>query len=83
MLMNEGNYHGKLVRSGTDTFKNEKQTPYMYMTFSIEYEAIDGKWVSLQPVERDVVLFLTDKAWETTQSRLKGMGFNGSQPPVR
>ena len=33
--MDEGNYFGRLQSAGVAQLNNEKQTPYMYLTFSI------------------------------------------------
>ena len=72
-----GNYYGRLAEAGMDTLNNEKQTMFMYLTFSVTNVFINGAWQDIEPVNRDVKLFMSDKARPYTERTLETLGFNG------
>ena len=78
MLMDPGDYFGKLVEAGTDTI-GDKNTPLIYLTFEITHQGKDGAWYPLtQPTRRAVRWFLSDAAWPHTESKLRRIGFDGN-----
>lgn len=78
-MLQAGTYFGTLVAAGTDTLNNEKKTPYFYLTFQIEQQIDeDGNCMQIEPVSRDVMLYLTDAAVDYTLKKLKALGFNGN-----
>ncbi|MBN2138177.1 MAG: hypothetical protein JW720_10235 [Sedimentisphaerales bacterium] len=75
MAQQAGTYFGVLVEAGLD--KNQNETPFMYLTFSVTHFNDDG-WVELpQPLRRDVRFYLSDAAWPYTSEDLQNLGFNG------
>ena len=55
----------------------DKKTPAMRLTFDITLKAAAGEWVPLDTFSRDVMVWLSDNAWEMSQRRLAKMQFNG------
>jgi len=75
-MMSEGNYYGTIKKAVTSQSKNGK--PQICITFDVTHFANGGDWEPLSSnQERTVFLFLTDAAWEYTEKKLMGLGFNG------
>lgn len=75
-MFEPGIYKGKLVDAGVSQLNNEKQTPYIYLTFTLTHY---GNGAELQePVNREVRMFLSEKALSYTEDNLKKLGFNGN-----
>lgn len=74
--MQEGDYYGLLVGWGLAG----GDRPYVWLRFRITHDTQNGDWHQIQttdPVEHDVFCSATDKAWEYTERKLAGLGFNG------
>jgi len=79
-LMQPGRYYAFFQSAECGELGNEKSTPLIYMTFQITHCVGNDQWIELDPAvkaNRDVRLFLSDKAWPYTEKKLQGMGFNG------
>ncbi len=77
MLSEEGTYFGNLVEASSVTI-GDKNTPALSMTFEITHQADKEDWAEIDPFMREVLLWLSDKAWEFSQKRLAAMQFNGN-----
>ena len=76
MAAPEGIYLGSLIEAGTD--ENRNGTPLIYMTFEVIHCQGEVEWEELEkPIQRDVMLYLTEASVDYTHERLRAIGFNG------
>lgn len=75
-MLNPGTYLGRMTDCGQS--KAKTGTPFFWIEFKIEYEAVNGNWEPIEPTSRDVEFYLTDAAWDSSISKLKSLGWNGN-----
>lgn len=76
-MLNPGIYLGRMTECGQSESK-EKKTPYFWIEFKIEYEAVNGTWQPIEPTSRDVEFYLSENAWDISVANLKSLGWNGN-----
>lgn len=77
MLTEEGTYFGNLVEAKSVTI-GDKKTSALSITFEITHQADGDQWADIDPFMREVLVWLSDKAWDFSQRRLAAMQFNGN-----
>ena len=85
MKAEAGIYWGKLKAVDVGATGKNK-TPRLRMTFSMGLKAtLNNEWGKIEPFERSIDLFLTDKALKWTEEKLEILGFDGnySNPSVQ
>lgn len=75
-MINPGTYFGKLVEAGL-TEIGDRKSPAIFLAFDVTHYAVGGDWRPIDPVTRDVVMYLTEKAEPHTMRKLMALGFNG------
>lgn len=48
------------------------------VTFDVTHRDSNGAWEPITPIERDVYLSTTEKAWPYTEKKLEALGFDGN-----
>lgn len=76
-MLQPGTYLGRMTECGQSESK-EKKTPYFWIEFRIEYEAINGQWEPIAPTTRDINFYLSEKSWDISVANLKSIGWNGN-----
>lgn len=76
-MLNPGTYLGRMIDCGQSESK-EKKTPYFWIEFKIEYEAVNGAWEPIAPTNRDLNFYLSEGAWDISIANLKSLGWNGN-----
>lgn len=76
-LLPAGIYNGKLVDAYLGAI-GKGETPAMVLVFEIGFAAADGGWKAIDPVTRDMSLFMSEKAKEYAFRDLGKLGFNGN-----
>lgn len=71
-----GSYFGKLADAGLEAI-GQNGTPAFTMNFTITHVAENGAWAPITEVNRNIQLFMTDKARDYALSDLRRLGFNG------
>lgn len=75
-LMDEGRYWAQLQSAMVAEGKN---APYVNLECRVTHIAGDGAWIDLpEEVVRNVVLSLSNNAWDYTEKKLLDLGFNGN-----
>lgn len=81
MAYERGRYVCEVVAQGFSEAKNEKQTPFFYLTFKPVALLNPSNWdeqFACDNYERDVKLWLSSKAVPFSIARLRGLGWNGN-----
>jgi len=76
-MLNPGTYLGRMIDCGQSESK-EKKTPFFWIEFKIEYEAVNGAWEPIAPTNRDLNFYLSEGAWDISIANLKSLGWNGN-----
>jgi len=74
-MLSIGTYSGVCKDMGMDTSDNG--SPYLDVVFEITHVAQNDKWVGIEPQDRHLRLFLTEKAWPYSERKLDALEFNG------
>lgn len=79
-----GHYYGFIVSAQTCEPEKADGKPFVRIQFNIPYQAGSDnagnpQWVELpEPLQRDVLLSLSEKAWQYSEKKLEFLGFNGN-----
>ena len=74
-MLSEGKYQGAL--EGASTGASSKGTPYLMLEFRIVSVQHNGEFVDIEPADRRMYLYLSEKAKPYSYDTLKMLKFNG------
>lgn len=74
-MLDQGTYLGSLVEA--QSTQSQNGTPQVRLVFAISAIQQGNDFNTITATERSVYIFLSDKAWPTSQKKLQSLEFNG------
>lgn len=77
-MLNAGNYKGTILRHETG-FSEQKGTPLVAIFFEVTHKKEKGEYVEIDPVERNMTWYFTEKTMEFVLPKLDKLGLDTSK----